>query len=67
LATRQDSQPTPDPVPVTITFVPDDPVTHGIVVKHDGKIVWSDATMSSWEQYIRQKMPQGVPVVLLVE
>jgi hypothetical protein len=53
--------------PVTITFVLHDPDSGGIAVKHDGKVVWQDPTMSTWPQYFAQMMPRGRLVVLEVE
>ena len=53
--------------PAVITFVTRDPETEGIAVKHDGKVVFRDPSMGSWDQYFKRIMPKGVPVVLEVD
>lgn len=53
--------------PVRITFILRDPVSDGIAVMHNGEVVWRDPTMSTWDQYMKFKMPKGVPVVLEVD
>lgn len=48
----------------TIKFITWDEATDGIAVEHDGRQVWADGSHDSWDQYFRQYMPPGVPVLL---
>lgn len=42
-----------------ITFVLWDDETDGVAVKHDGRIVWTESSFDSLDQYLRWYAPTG--------
>jgi len=52
--------------PVQVEITPWDPETDGVIVKHDGEVVWTEQSMGYFDQYLKFYAPQGVSVILTV-